>query len=364
MGVNLVLPVSPNSTGGFNIGTSAGVEDAALDFASLFTSQLLGGLPLAGQTTGNAPGTPDGEQLADDSTETDETPLDASLALLAPYLPIAQAPTGDSRQGADTPTDDDTQAAADASLLGELAAAAQAGAAQGVPAAPAADTVHLGKDDALTATLGRHPSTVPGTELKAASANDSAPTANLAADNATPAETTRPFGETLAAVAGNAPTTHHHPANAEAATSTVKTHIGEPLWKNEFSERIVWQAKSDIQSAQININPPQLGPVQISLNLNGDQASAVFTSPHAEVRQAIEDALPKLREMLSASGINLGDANVGSQQSQQQREAAAQFAGASRSTGETAILSGDSQSGTVGVSAPLQRGRGLVDLFA
>jgi hypothetical protein len=80
------------------------------------------------------------------------------------------------------------------------------------------------------------------------------------------------------------------------AVPNPQTRISTPLhaeaWPQQFGEKVVWMAKNDQQTAQININPPQLGPVQITLSLSGDQATAVFASPHAEVRQAIESSLP------------------------------------------------------------------------
>lgn len=153
--------------------------------------------------------------------------------------------------------------------------------------------------------------------------------------------------------------------SAPETASTIRTPIDHQQWGKEFGDRIVWLAKSDQQSAQISINPPQLGPVQITLNLNGDQASALFASPHAEVRQAIQDALPQLREMLSSAGISLGQANVGAQLPQQNRDPGTHFADTNRSSGENAILSPDNGAldGVTGIS-PIQRGLGLVDLFA
>jgi flagellar hook-length control protein FliK len=150
------------------------------------------------------------------------------------------------------------------------------------------------------------------------------------------------------------------------ATSSpaIATALQDSRWPQEFSDRIVWIAKSDQQQAQINITPAQLGPVQITVNLNGDQASINFASPHAEVRKAIEDAMPNLREMLASSGINLGQSNVGAQLQQQQRDLPGQFANGTRAAGENAILPADSRSGSISSSLPIQRGRGLVDLFA
>ena len=152
--------------------------------------------------------------------------------------------------------------------------------------------------------------------------------------------------------------------NAPGNAATVSTPLQDNRWAQDFGERIVWIAKNDQQVAQININPAQLGPVQITLNLSGDQASLSFASPHAEVRKAIEDAMPNLREMLSSAGISLGQSNVGAQLPQQQQDTNTQFANGKRSAGENAILPADNRAGSPSSGLPIQRGRGLVDLFA
>lgn len=187
-----------------------------------------------------------------------------------------------------------------------------------------------------------------------------AETANIAAEITPPEPGTSSFATTLSAL------TATHAARESRATehTHIQTPLQSPNWGSSFGDKIVWLAKNDMQSAQISINPPQLGPMQISLTLNGDQASAIFTSAHAEVRQAIESAMPHLREMLSASGITLGDASVGAQLPQQQRESQQHFANGNRSAGENAILPADSGTETLSGAVPIQRGRGLVDLFA
>lgn len=187
-----------------------------------------------------------------------------------------------------------------------------------------------------------------------------AETANIAVESP-PQPTSNSFSSTLSALTS----THAQQENHFAERShSISTPLQNAAWGGAFGEKIVWLAKNEQQSAQISINPPQLGPMQISLSLNGDQASAVFTSAHAEVRQAIETAMPQLREMLSSAGITLGDTSVGAQLPQQQRETQQQFANGNRSTGENAILPADSGSDTLVGVMPIQRGRGLVDLFA
>jgi len=147
------------------------------------------------------------------------------------------------------------------------------------------------------------------------------------------------------------------------AAVTVSTSIHNQSWAQSFGEQIVWLARNDQQSAQLNINPPQLGPIQINLKISGDQATATFASPHAEVRQVIEDAMPRLRELLSGAGIELGQTSVGAQMAQQEQGGYAHTADSPRFSGDPAILRGDA--GRTEMPIPAMRsGRGLVDLFA
>lgn len=66
----------------------------------------------------------------------------------------------------------------------------------------------------------------------------------------------------------------------------------------------------DAQIAELRINPPDLGPVEVRLTVSGDQASAKFVSAHAEVREALETSIARLRESFAEAGIQLGEASV------------------------------------------------------
>ena len=102
----------------------------------------------------------------------------------------------------------------------------------------------------------------------------------------------------------------------------VERPVGQAGWGQELGNRIVWMTGKEVDSAQIRVNPPQLGPVEVRINLNQDQASVAFTAQNASVRDAIEAAVPKLREMLSSQQLNLVNVDI-SQQSfsnQQQQE--------------------------------------------
>lgn len=98
----------------------------------------------------------------------------------------------------------------------------------------------------------------------------------------------------------------------------LEPRIGSAGWDNALGQKVLWMVSNQQQVAELNLDPPDLGPLQVTLSLNNDQASATFVSQHADVRQALEAALPRLKEMMAESGINLGDATVSAGTSQQQ----------------------------------------------
>lgn len=107
------------------------------------------------------------------------------------------------------------------------------------------------------------------------------------------------------------------PANG---ADRIPARVGTPAWDNQVSQRIVYMVGKE-QAATLTLNPPDLGPVQVVLSVSNDQASVAFSSSQPEVRQALENALPRLREMMGESGIALGNATVDAG-TQDQRQAA------------------------------------------
>jgi flagellar hook-length control protein FliK len=97
----------------------------------------------------------------------------------------------------------------------------------------------------------------------------------------------------------------------------VRMTLNAPLhhvqWADDFSQTVTWISSHGMQSAELHLNPPHLGPLDVTLSLSGNQVTAVFTSPHALVRDTVEQSLPNLREMMASSGIMLGNATVSDQ---------------------------------------------------
>lgn len=114
------------------------------------------------------------------------------------------------------------------------------------------------------------------------------------------------------------------------AVAPVQSHITQAIrsleWNQSLGNKIIWMAQDGIQTAQLDLNPPDLGPLQIVLNISNENIDARFVSSHMEVRTAVEAAMPKLKEMMENNGLSLSGFNVSSQgspqeQFQQQQEA-------------------------------------------
>lgn len=158
------------------------------------------------------------------------------------------------------------------------------------------------------------------------------------------------------------------PVGPTSGTTTVSVdaRVGNPAWGTELGQKVVWLANQHQQIAHINVTPPQLGPIEIRLNLAHDQASATFVSPHAAVRDAIEAALPRLRDMLAESGLTLGNVDVSAHSFGHARQDHAQQGASSRSMMPEQVTAVAGLIGApLGAGLGAQRGgEGLVDIFA
>ncbi|MCD2453059.1 flagellar hook-length control protein FliK [Methylicorpusculum oleiharenae] len=90
-------------------------------------------------------------------------------------------------------------------------------------------------------------------------------------------------------------------------------NFADPEWSSELGDRIVWMNNRSLSAAELNLNPQHLGPVRIRIDMNQDQATITFSAQHASVREALEAAIPRLREMMSGQQLNLADVTVSPQ---------------------------------------------------
>ena len=143
---------------------------------------------------------------------------------------------------------------------------------------------------------------------------------------------------------------------------SIDVPVRSPMFPQELGDRIVWLSARQGQVADIALNPPHLGPLEVKLTLSGGEAGAQFFSPHAQVRDAIEAALPRLREMLADAGVTLGQAQVRDEAFSRQDSLAQGEGHSNTGSGEDdeQLL----QASGLGRTGARSLGQGLVDVFA
>ncbi len=157
----------------------------------------------------------------------------------------------------------------------------------------------------------------------------------------------------------------------------LNAQLGTPEWQQQLGQQVMMFNRQGLQTAELRLNPQDLGSIQIRMKIEDGQAQMHFVSGHSGVRAALEAAMPQLRTSLADSGINLSQSNVSSDNSQwqQQQQQAFQQSGqqSGSSQGNAASwaafngISSASGSDALPVPASLQQlanGKSGVDIFA
>lgn len=187
-------------------------------------------------------------------------------------------------------------------------------------------------------------------------------------------------GEALEGVGQNAPVSSTATLLSSASPSTsewtapgtrpatavnlppIQTPVRSESWSEALQHRVRLMATADLQRAEIRLRPEHLGPVEIRMTIQNDQVSMQFSAPHAMTRDAIEAALPKLREMLNEQNLNLVNVDIGQRESFD-REGLAGQSGSGQSSSGHHGFGGDG----VDLDEPLPTIKtldGLVDAYA
>ena len=143
---------------------------------------------------------------------------------------------------------------------------------------------------------------------------------------------------------------------ARVATAALHTPVGTRAWNDELASKLTWLIDRGEQLASIRVTPEALGPIDIRIAVREGEASIWFGANQADTRQAIEQAIPRLREMLAAQGLSLADAGVFQQAPHDPQRALLRndLRRAAQESGEAAPVQ----------SAVIRRRPGLIDDYA
>ena len=312
----------------------------------------------------------DDEEGVTDSAAPAATPLpDAvTMALLAStqiQTVARQAPASSSDRPADVGSLDADSLTAPTSPAGDD----EASTAALLAAQPGQEAVVAASQDAATRKVATQATAAAAEPLKPEPA-DTQPEDRTAARFETHIAAQAERTASAEQPAANLPTTSSTQVSASLAPTGTASHATAPVqhqiltgfgnrgWDQAVSQRVLWLAQDQLQQASLTLNPPHLGPVQVTVQIDNQQAMVQFVSNQPEVRQALQDALPVLREMFGQAGIALGQADVSSRNPEQGQTR--------QSSGGKPGASDEPDLALDGFAAVLPRaaGQGLINLFA
>ncbi|GAB5336413.1 MAG: flagellar hook-length control protein FliK [Pseudomonas fluorescens] len=103
-------------------------------------------------------------------------------------------------------------------------------------------------------------------------------------------------------------------ANALPPVANAPLAMHQSGWTEEVVNRVMYLSSANLKSAEIQLQPAELGRLDIKVNMTADQqAQVTFMSGHAVVREALESQSGRLREMFAQQGMGQVDVNVSDQ---------------------------------------------------
>ncbi|OUR60321.1 hypothetical protein A9Q74_13970 [Colwellia sp. 39_35_sub15_T18] len=137
-----------------------------------------------------------------------------------------------------------------------------------------------------------------------------------------------------------------NPAVATEVTPSQKTNTQLhqetiAIFRKDFADavkdKVMLMVSQKLQQFDITLDPPEFGNMQVRVNLQNEQAMVSFVVQNQQAKEALEQNMHKLRDMLAEQGVDVGDANV-EQQSQQSDD---ETAGSNQQQGESTAMASD-----------------------
>ncbi|MEM6773767.1 MAG: flagellar hook-length control protein FliK, partial [Pseudomonadota bacterium] len=146
-----------------------------------------------------------------------------------------------------------------------------------------------------------------------------------------------PTATTGPAIAINSPNTPGTSSGVERMPEfSLSRPPEDPEFAGELTTRMKVLVRDGVREARINLHPAELGRLQVTVSTEGDQARISFMAETSAARDAIEQSLPRLRDMLEQNGLQLAQSDVGQQGLAQGRRDDGSEAGPLAATGSGA----------------------------
>lgn len=161
--------------------------------------------------------------------------------------------------------------------------------------------------------------------------------------------------------------------NQQVTQARAPLLAGQPVamqqggWSEAVVDRVMVMSSQNLKSAEIQLDPAELGRLEVRISVNQDQSQVTFASPHAGVREALDSQMHRLRELFAQQGMNQPDVNVSDQSLNRGWQGQGGDGGNSRGRSSSELLGGDEElhsSAVESARTPSVSARGLVDYYA
>jgi flagellar hook-length control protein FliK len=144
-----------------------------------------------------------------------------------------------------------------------------------------------------------------------------------------------------------------HPPSSVGIDRAITVAVTDRNWPSAVATQVQWLVNSHVQSATLQLSPEHLGPLEVHIDMQSSQVNVSFTATHSDTRSALEQSMPRLREILANGGLTLGQTSV-----QQEARSGSSFTPQASRAPPTSLQTVDS------VSVSHMRSIGLLDEYA
>ncbi len=116
------------------------------------------------------------------------------------------------------------------------------------------------------------------------------------------------------------------------------TAVSAPIAAREIQEQLTYWVNHDLHNAEMKLDGPGRQPIEVSISIQGNEASIAFRTDQAEARDLLQSAVSQLEDMLSGQGLSLAGVSVGSSGQGQGHSGGDKHPGERRNTRITATV--------------------------
>ncbi len=154
------------------------------------------------------------------------------------------------------------------------------------------------------------------------------------------------------------------PMAAPTLNATLEAPVSDyDAWGSELNNRMAWMVSKDIKVASLRLNPVELGPMEVRIQIKNEQVDVLFNSTHSQVREAIEAAVPRLRDMFSEQLLRLDNVNISQHAFGDQKEQSKGHGEEIFTDGETHPAEDEPEESMSVLSSSTITGSGKIDYF-